>query len=134
MLSELFATPHLGRKILCLTTLSLAVIPLGCGPECEERTYYAEEYVLRVLESNQQCNYDSDCAVMNVMTSCSNLCPQAVSIEGQAQVQSAIDYADELWCADAGSQGCGFLNPQCPRVDLVYCDVSAGGVCTALYQ
>lgn len=120
------STEMVGLAITLGLILGGAVVLASCGLTCEERTAYAEDYVERVVASNQRCNVDDDCTNLTIITACGNMCAHAVNEAGVEAVGRAVDYVDEAWCDDAQALGCRFVTPTCPQPGIAWCDQ---GVC-----
>lgn len=124
MLNEMLHTAH-GRTWAALMIAFAGMVLLvqtSCGMTCEERSGYAEEYIDRVVASNQRCNWDDDCLTMTIITQCGNMCARAVNVEGVDAVDQAVAYVDDVWCGDGQALGCGYLTPTCDMPGIAYCD------------
>ena len=95
-----------------LATLAAGGAASGCAP-CDQRTRAAESEIFSALSDYKTCTVDDDCARIDPSTSCRAACYEAVSDEGFAEVQDAIDEAQAAHCADYPSD-CGYAAPDCP--------------------
>jgi len=128
MLTELIYTRY-GRTWAALMVAFAActlIVQTSCGLTCEESNNYATAYVERVVQSNQRCNYDDDCANLTIVTQCGNMCAHAVNVSGIEGVEAAVDYVDDVWCGDSQAQGCSYRTPTCAMPGIAWCDQ---GIC-----
>ena len=90
----------------------IALALTGCAP-CDQRTRAAESEIFSALSDYKTCTVDDDCARIDPSTSCRAACYEAVSDDGFAAVQDAIDLAQAEHCADY-PKDCGYGAPDCP--------------------
>ncbi len=105
---------------LLLVAAGLALL-VGCsGNRCERIEDDAKAFVLDVVDEDQSCTQDSDCAVVAINGSCYDVCTRVVAVANVAAVEAANDEADREICGDFSL--CTTIRPPCAAPAAPVCN------------
>lgn len=108
-------------------------IPEGntTSPECDPLWAEAQCLVADAVESaGTSCESDDDCVKLNTAPSCTDSCgrDKALSVDGAAFVEAALEDINAGVCSVFNKSGCNFIPVPCVPPDPSHADC-VGGVC-----